>query len=498
MGRVRVRQLAVVAGIATVLAVVAVPLALAPRLFQHELQDEGSAGPPVTSTVSGVSITYPGEWTLLQLNDRLEIGGTETSSLFQLSNFDPLENNVWVCPLPSGRIPQGGLVLYTYEILEDQVSAPAWPVDLEDGRAINDTCARRVARWQVDGRTFEAGAVGDLDGSAYGELVAAFRSMSFGAPDDDPPLGTDNVTVDHAYVVASGREGGEPWNLLAFRYRDVSDNVLCLLFDAAGPPEGRCEPNPIQNDLDFVLSAEPAGGTLFAFGTAPASAARVETLDGRSLQLQPLPEGLRIPFQAFVGPADELVADGAQLVEVRLVDAGGDVVDRRQSIEPMDEGVPGVKAFDHAFGELWWLFDDGEQILLKTRDGVTEMTGGRLLPEGEHLQVWTHTFTQETDVATEYETIVFGLSSGEGTQVTLLLTTGEALHASLHSLEQRGPDLIVLSHIFWTTISGAVRGEVVALDTGCRVLARLSLHPDTPAPPLPSPPPEPDLECLGP
>jgi len=508
--RVRSRQAAALASGALVIAIVVLPFVVAPALFEEEgrVGETNRPAEPVTSSVYGVSITYPDDWTLLQLNGQLEMDGTETSSLFQLSNFDPLDDRIWVCPLPQGgSIPEGGVVLFVQEILTD-LDAPSWPVDLAPGAATFDTCGRRVARWEVDGRTFEAGVVGDLDGAAYDELTEAFRSMTFEAPDDDPPLGFYDVTVGHAYILASGRENAETWNLLAFRYHDVGsgDDFLCVLFDASDPPDGRCEPDPVTYDLEFVLSAEEAGGTLFSFGTAPAGAGRVETLTGRSLQLHPLPDGLRIygrriPLDAFVGRADELVADGVRLVEVRIVDSGGAVIDRRQWIEPPSvDGAPSVIAFDHAFGELWWLFDDGEQILLKTRAGVIHAIGERLLPPGEHLRVWTHTFTRDTDAGAGSETVVYGLSSGEGAQITLLLTTGEVIQASVRILEAEilGPDLIPLSSVFSVSIPGSVRGEVVAVSTGCVVLARMPLRPDTPPPSLPSPPPEPELPCIGP
>ena len=501
--RVRARQSGVVGGVVALVLVIALPILAAPGWLQGDMEPRGESTDPVTSTVYGVSITYPDDWTLLQLNDQLEMGGTETSSLLQLSNFDPLDGRTWVCPLPGGSMPEGGVILFVQELLDWDRSVPLWPVELSSGSATFDTCGRRMARWQMGGRTFEAGVVGDLDGAAYREIVTAFRSMAFEPPDDDLPIGNETTTVDLAYVVASGREAGEPWNLLAFRYRDISDNVLCILLDPIGPRNGTCLPNPVQNhSFAFELSATDVGGTLFAFGKVPPDADAVETLAGRRLRLESLPAGLRFPFDSFVGPADETVADGVTLAEVRMVDAGGHVVDRQQWIEPssVDEGARGVKAFDHAFGELWWLFDDGRQIFLKTREGVLQTLNGRLLPADEHLRVRTHTFTRETESGTAYETVVFGLSSGEGDQVTVVLMTGEVVNASTITLEHQvdGPDLIDLGHLYWARVSGAVRGEVVAVDTGCRVLARVPLQPDTPPPSLPSPPPQPELPCIGP
>jgi hypothetical protein len=495
--------MASVLSVTAILVLMIAPFVVAPPLFRGEDRegDPGRKPRPVTSTVHGVSITYPDDWTLLQLNDRLEMDGTETSSLFQLSNFDPLDDNVWVCPLPSGQIPQGGVILFVQELLT-AVDAPPWPVDLTPGAATFDTCGRRMARWQVGGRTFEAGVVGDLDGPGYGELVAAFTSMTFEPPDDDPPLGVQNTTVGNAYVLASGRENGEPWNLLAFKYRDISDNVLCLLLDPIGRREGSCVPNPIQNALfyEFALSVEQASDRLYAFGTAPADADAIETLAGRRLPVAPLPAGLGVPFQSFAGPADEVTADSASLVEVRLV--GGGDEDRRQWIEPssVEARAPGVKAFGHAFGELWWLYDDGERIYLKTRGGWLRRTPTRLLPAGEHLQALSHTFQEETESGVAYDTVVFGVSSGEADQITALLATGEAIHASIRTLEFeiRGPDAIDLGHVFWLSLPGAVRGEIVAVDTGCRVLARQTIDPETPPPSLPSRPPQEELPCIGP
>jgi hypothetical protein len=503
--RVRARQSGVIAGVISMILVIAVPIVAAPGWFDRKDDNRrGETTDPVTSTVYGVSITYPDDWTLLQLNARLDMRGADPSSLFQLSNFDPLgDGRSWVCPLPSGSIPEGGVVLFVQQLLDWDGAAPLWPVELSSGSATFDTCGRRMARWQSGGRTFEAGVVGDLEGQAYEDLVTAFHSLGFEPPDDDPPLGSDTTTVDHAYVVASGRQAEEPWNLLAFEHHVDADRELCIGLDPIGPPEYRCWINPNDNDfMDFELDVGIVGESPFAFGWAPLSARRVETLAGHALDLVTLPQGLHVAVHAFVGPADEVIVEGSPLVEVRIVDDRGVVSDRQQWIEPTaeDEGATGVKAFGHAFGELWWLFDDGQRIFLKTREGVLQTLDERLLPADEHLRAWTHTFTRETEGGTEYETVVFGLSSGEAPQVTLMLTSGEVVNASTQTLEYEisGPDLIVLSHVFWASVPGAVRGEIVAVSTGCGGLARLPLRPDTPPPSLPSPPPESELPCIGP
>ncbi|MGH3143442.1 MAG: hypothetical protein ACRDO9_09970, partial [Gaiellales bacterium] len=434
--RIRARQSGVVAGVVAMILVIAVPIVAAPGWFDRKDDNRhGETTNPVTSTVYGVSITFPDDWTLLQLNDRLEMGGTETSSLLQLSNFDPLDGRTWVCPLPGGSIPEGGVILFVQELLNWDRSVPLWPVELSSGSATFDTCGRRMARWQVDGRTFEAGVVGDLDGPAYRHVVTAFRSMAFEPPDDDPPIGNDTTTTDLAYVVASGRENGEPWNLLAFRYRDISDNVLCILLDPIGPRQGSCLPNPVQNyPFAFELSAEEVGGTLFAFGKAPLDAADIRTLTGRSLHLERLPAGLRFPFATFIGPADAVAADGTRLVEVQIIDAADASLDRQQWIESGDRDGPDVIAFDHAIGDLWWIAHEEDSITLKSRKGVLESISAGNLPGGEHLRVASHTFTDELSSGTEYETVVFGVSSSVADQVTLVLTTGTAQHASVRIL----------------------------------------------------------------
>lgn len=499
--RVRVRQTGTIAGVLAMLALIALPILAASTLFERERKEEAGQPPdPVTSTVYGVSVTYPANWTLLQLNAQLEMDGTVTSSMIQLSNFDPLDGRNWVCPLPvGGSIPDGGVVLFVQEIFTSGAAASAWPVELREGPAVFDTCGRRIARWKAGARTFEAGVVGDLDGVAYRQLVSAFRSMTFERPDDDPLLGAETTTVDHAYVIASGREEGQPWNLLAFRYRDIADNVLCILVDPIGPPQGSCLPNPVENyPFAFELSAAPVGRTLFAFGKAPPDAAEIQTLAGRSLQLEPLPRGLRFPFDAFIGPADGVIADGVRLVEVRIVDAEGTSVDRQQWIEQVDGNGPDVIAFDHAFGDLWWIAHEGGAVSLETRTGALESIPLGDLAEGEHLRVGTHTFTREMPSGTEYETIVFGVSSGISDQVTLVLSTGSAQQASVRLLAHaiHGSEVFARNHVFWTTVPGPVRGEIVAVDTGCVILAREPFRPDTPLPASSHPLPDPG--CIGP
>jgi hypothetical protein len=499
--RVRARQSGVVGGVAALILAIALPIVAAPGWFQRDEEErQEQSTTPVTSTVYGVSITYPDDWTLLQLNARHDMSGVDPSSLFQLSNFDPLGGSRrWVCPLPGGSIPEGGVVLFVQELLNWDRPVPLWPVELSSGSATFDTCGQTMARWEVDGRTFEAGVVGDLDGAAYRDVVTAFRSMAFEPPDDDPPLGTATTTVDHAYVVTSSHEASHPWNLLAFRYGIDNDNELCVGLDPIGPPEYRCWINPNDNDwMDFALDVAMVGGSPFAFGWAPSETRRLETPEGRPLGLAVLPDGLRVGASAFVGPADELVADGMRLAEVRILDIDGNVVDRRQWIQPTDLGEPSIIAFDHAFGTLWWIWDDGERVSLKSEAGVIQTISQRVLPAGEHLRVWSHTFTRETPNGTGYETVVFGISSREASQVTVILSDGTAKDASVHTLEYEieGPDLIDLSHFFVVTVPGATRGEIVLVDTGCVVLDRVPLVPDTPPPTSPYPLPDPG--CIGP
>jgi hypothetical protein len=190
-----------------------------------------------TSTVlGGVTITYPKDWYLLKLGGTFE--QTRTRALFQLSNFDPLHDNGWVCPLPRGEIPNGSVVLYVQELIgprEPGSPPPSWPVDLDGPRhdlGLGCGVFEHYAAWTADGGVYEAFLTG-APGPAFDRLLEGFRGMEF-----DRRFEPGEAPVGPEYVLDSGRVAGRRWMLSADAHRPEGPETVCLGFEAFGPRGG--------------------------------------------------------------------------------------------------------------------------------------------------------------------------------------------------------------------------------------------------------------------
>jgi hypothetical protein len=191
--RVRKRQArtgvgaTIVAALVIVLGAVGMRALLPDRVFLPAV--EGSSR---TSTVDAVTITYPASWYLTKLDqvtstqDPGPDGGPSFAfrPLLELTNFDPTSGTSWICPLPSGRIPDGGVVLYVQVVNRtiDAGQPGRWPVEPSKevlAETYSGLCpvGAHAAAWTADGVTYEAFLRGA--GPDFERLVEAFRSMSF-------------------------------------------------------------------------------------------------------------------------------------------------------------------------------------------------------------------------------------------------------------------------------------------------------------------------------
>jgi hypothetical protein len=307
-----------------------------------------------TSTVYGVSITYPADWYLVRLSDELE----KKRSLFQLTNFDPALDNDWFCPIAGGSIPDDGVVLYVEDRSELPRPAgrlPEWPVGLipSDGLTGRACDGDRMARWRAGDGTYAATLLGQ--GPAYERLLEAFGSMTFGEPAGD----RYQIGVGPQYVLASGTW----WTLLGVPPATSSA-------DGAGSPSDGEEPAPPLMDetpwIALETDREGVGGSIgdihpddlasglttafaqdasIAWGAVRKEIARVVAKggDGRTVEgeIVSLPPSFGASYDAFVvempDPHDTIVAalgeDGDE-VGRDVFETGSDVV---QDCAPTDD-----------------------------------------------------------------------------------------------------------------------------------------------------------------
>jgi hypothetical protein len=228
--RVRKRQArtgvgaAIVAAMVISLGAVGMRTLLSDRVFLPAV--DGSSR---TSTVDGVTITYPTAWHLTELDqvtstqDPGPDGGPPFAfrPLLELTNFDPTAGTNWICPVPMGRIPDGGVVLYVQAVNRsiDAGKPGRWPVEPSKdvlAEAYSGVCpvGAHTAAWTADGVTYEAFLRGA--GVDYGTLVEAFRSMSFVG---GTPVTAESIrrqlewsNVDGS-IVATGTASGVDWRV---------------------------------------------------------------------------------------------------------------------------------------------------------------------------------------------------------------------------------------------------------------------------------------------
>ena len=350
--RVRRRQVAAAAiGVAAALVVVTIVAGALVLLPLDHGRPAGVIDLLERSNVLGVSIEHPSDWPLLHLADGPlpSGGGREVAPVLQLTNFDPEpvdDSRSWICPFPSGTVPEKGVVLYVQEVLADPSdgSAEAWPVNPTaevqpwwDTACVGD----QAARFRVHGRTYEAFLIGDHSKTAYPRLLEAFRSMTFsrespvyaGLGDRQQGLSLVNAA---AWVLASGEQAGVPWSLLGIRVH----GGVCLGAEIDGRTSDLAcgtELGAPAGGLGKPVLFEARGASL-AFGMA---AFDVDLVQARNQALfetlpavvVPYPAGWNLDIaRAYVAPGppvatvvaafragDEIPVDGVSLISKRNV-----------------------------------------------------------------------------------------------------------------------------------------------------------------------------------
>jgi hypothetical protein len=224
-------------GIAVAVIVGAVSIAGLRSLGAPDGPQPGDVGPTTTTTVSGITITYPERWfaedpVALGIEPPLDGHRTLPTLVLTLTRDDPHNQGVLGCPTMADVSP-GQLLMTVQEIplaVSGEASA-AWPVPLRtwagfggDAGCYPGWSGMRSA-WTAAGRSFEARlgfspAATDEDRAA---LLDAFASMSF-AP--------GSVAEGESVTLGSGSAAGDTWTLIATR--DASGVAWTLQTDSAG------------------------------------------------------------------------------------------------------------------------------------------------------------------------------------------------------------------------------------------------------------------------
>jgi hypothetical protein len=316
MRRTRRRQVGTVtAGVFLVISGVVGATSGLRAVVGNEPQLPGTGGQTQTTTINGITITYPEAWFAA---DPVDVGlepqdapRTFPSLMLALTNRDPRARGALGCPGLSETA--GGSVLMT--IQEDQPALPvasgaaSWPVSLEpldiaddsgDVACYPDWTFLR-ASWTAAGRSFEArvGVASDATDADRAAVMEAYESMTF-TPESP-------VESDMSIVGAGTAFDRANW----FIKVDTSTGEYCLdvvadstIMDPAYG-SGTCVGDTTHTDAPQVNILDASQDGAFAVGTVPADvfAVILETPEGvvGDIGLIPPPGALE-GFRYFVVP----------------------------------------------------------------------------------------------------------------------------------------------------------------------------------------------------
>ncbi len=258
------------------LAIVAAVVAGASMLLPVRSSRPAGEGPMTTGTLSGITITYPQAWSLID-PDKAGLNGSASMAevplpriMLALAPTDPGET--FGCPGRAGGAATFLMTVQEEPLALDGPSSEPWPVELRTMTvdASESACYPNWdflrAGWTAAGRTFEA-RVGFAPAATTDErdaVLAAFASMSFAAS-------SDGVT---AATLTTGTAGGQEWSLIAARQSDG----LTLSLQGASSGSGTGGFDRSSQDLQVSSHAfgDGADRELVVFGVVPEGAVRVE------------------------------------------------------------------------------------------------------------------------------------------------------------------------------------------------------------------------------
>jgi hypothetical protein len=276
----RRERLTVGAGIAAAVIAVVVSIAGLRSLGSSDGSQPGDVGPMATTTVSGITITYPERWFA---EDPVVIGiepndapRTLPTLVLTLTRDDPHTQGVLGCPMMAD-VPPGQLLMTVQEtpLASSGEASAAWPVPLRTWAGFGGDLgcypgwSGMRASWTAAGRSFEArlGFSPDATDEDRAALLDAFASMSF-AP--------GSVAAGETITLATGTTpGGAPWSLSATL--DGGSISWTLATDASGL--GASLPSNTVTSPSVEVHGSQADGS-FAVAIVPSDVHSVDVESG--------------------------------------------------------------------------------------------------------------------------------------------------------------------------------------------------------------------------
>jgi hypothetical protein len=306
------------------LAIVAAVVTGPTMLLPPKSNRPAGVGPMKTGTLSGVKITYPAGWHLID-PDEAGLNGPGPSTLprivLALAPTDP--DDAFGCPGMLEGVSPNLLMTVQEEplALSGPAAAAGWPASLEplDVDASEFSCypgwTFQRAGWTASGRTFEAriGIAPDAGAGDRQALASAFASMTF-APADQAPT---------SVVLTTGTAGGEDWDLTAAHQLDGLS--LTLNAESFGTGSGGYDPTSDELRLTSHVFGDGAAAERVVFGAVPEAVVSVEASSAAasvvSADVLDVPNTIDPDLNAFA-----LVVAPEGKIDLHGFDAAGNVV----------------------------------------------------------------------------------------------------------------------------------------------------------------------------
>ncbi|HEX7248006.1 MAG TPA: hypothetical protein VF351_07895 [Actinomycetota bacterium] len=479
-----------------------------------------------TSTVSGVTISYPDDWPLAMLGSDTSIGEGSVADgevivghdVLFLSNTEPAVGSSDFFPLDCSMPPEGTVAL----LLRDFGAAPAalglehrpWPATPRDGYPErSDDVAFclpatpiRSASWLASGRLFEAIIVGQ-PGPALDRLLEAYRTMTFGeAPSWNPSTAPDgSVIATPRWVLESGEMPGQHWNLLAYATRyPLAPTRVCLGLDINGiAADQMCdldlameedgastafETRVIRTRADGNLTTYVYGGISPTDGVITSEMTEESTVPIEPVRVSTMPASFDVAFAAGISVSPGRPEGMIRIVDPRTGSFGASPVfgpDAIVSLTEPDTGTPGARtvATGVTGGTAWSLdYEEGRQLAL-VGDG-DDMLFDRIAPNhmaslsrSNPMLIGAHDFGS----GAQPRYLLYGVTHHDVDELAIVFLGGEVItfeRGALHnpSLHIFGRFPNTSPAVWWEEMPpGPVVAEIVAFDTACDVIARIGL-----------------------
>jgi len=478
--KTRRRQIvSVVAGLLTVTAVVAASIV---GLRAVRTADRGVPAdqPTVTTTMNGISITYPDGWSVIDpdaagLNGPPDPASDLPRLILALSPVDTGE--MLACPGIVEEAPPTFLMTVQEEPLAlSGAAAESWPAALEplsvdsDGSGSTGDVGTGCypaweflrAGWTASGRTFEArvGLAPEISDADRDALLAAFASMTFARAEE----------AARSVVLATGTAGGEAWKLIASRQTDGLS--MSLQAESFGTGSGGFETRPDELQVMSHAFGDYGEREIVVFGAVPVGITTIEASppDGApavSADVLDVPDEIDARLNAFV-----LVVPADLPIELNAYDADGNVLLRGTTGGydfPAPTPSPDEVIFRGRTNDCLWTLSrasvaPGQERIDLTAEDVQVGFLANVRPDAPPLQLVSFTCPRDPG-----GTLVFGLYTDDVADLRFPTSAPDE-----HGVPECWPADLPARFCLFLLDGVGDRGEVIALDANGNEIGRAS------------------------